>query len=136
GLGDQVVEALAASVVAAAEELGELSDDGRAAVADARALEARPAARQDGLRDLRRLFVRRRSGDAARSLPAQADGRERLLGGGARRELELVERRDLVPRADLARVDLVVAEVLVGDRAVLVAEEPVALDLRRIELDL
>ena len=41
-----------------------------------------------------------------------------------------------MPGEDLAPVDRVVAEVAVGDVAVLVAEQPVALHLLRVELDL
>ena len=53
----------------------------------------------------------------------------------ARRD-DLVERRHRVARTDFARVLLVVIKVLRGEAAVLVAQEPVALDLGRIELDL
>ena len=47
-----------------------------------------------------------------------------------RREPHLVERGRRVAGADLAGVDPVVAEVAVGDVAVLVAEQPLALDRR------
>jgi hypothetical protein len=54
----------------------------------------------------------------------------------ARGQHHLVQRRHLVAHADLAGVDGVDPEVGVGDRAVLVAEQAVARDHRRIELDL
>src|SRR5690606_38610497 len=66
--------------------------------------------------------------------PAQAHGGECSRDVGAR--LDLVERDHLVSGADLARVDGVVTESMVGDRAVLVAEEPIAKDLLGVELDL
>ena len=52
-------------------------------------------------------------------------GRHHLVGHGER-----------VPRAHLAGVGRIVQEVLVGQRAVLVADEPVALDLGWVELQL
>src|SRR5919198_1789130 len=55
-----------------------------------------------------------------------------LLAGGD----YLVERRDGVARADLARVLAVVVEIAVGEQAVLVADEPVAGHQPRVELDL
>ena len=50
--------------------------------------------------------------------------------------LDLVQRGDAVPGADLAGVDRVVAEVLVGDGAVLEAEQPVAGHHLRVEVHL
>ena len=49
---------------------------------------------------------------------------------------DLVQRRHRVPRADFAGVLLVVVEILGPQHAVLVADEPVAGDLGRVELDL
>ena len=49
---------------------------------------------------------------------------------GTLAQLDVVERGGRVAGEDLAAVDGVVAEVAVGDVAVLVAEQAVALDLR------
>ena len=65
---------------------------------------------------------------------ADADGGERVVGrevGGDRlAELDLVDRGDLVTGADLTGVDRVDPEVVVGDGAVLVADQAVARDRR------
>jgi hypothetical protein len=63
-----------------------------------------------------------------------AEGRMGELAFGG--ELEFVERGDLMACADLAGVDLVVAEVVVFDVAVLVADEAVARDQLWVEVDL
>src|SRR5690606_40984676 len=70
---------------------------------------------------------------AGRRLGAHADGGEGVVLTGER---DLVEGGHAVARADLAGVDLVVAEVFVGDVTVLVAEQPVPGHGLRVELDL
>src|SRR5262249_3406427 len=78
-------------------------------------------------RDLAALLVDRAGVTVAQRLDA-------LAAGASQRDL--VERRDAMPRADLARVDGVVVEVLALEHAVLVADQPVLADHRRVELDL
>src|SRR5690606_27459687 len=73
---------------------------------------------------------------AVRVDPAQtclADGRARLHAGCGD---QLIERADLVAGPDLARVHRVVPELVVLQRPVLVADQPVAVDDLRVELDL
>ena len=70
----------------------------------------------------------------AGGLVAHAHRRE--PSGRVGREVERVDGGDLVASADLAGVDRIVAEVVVGDVAVLVAEQAVVDDGAGIEVDL
>ena len=75
--------------------------------------------------------------DRSAAVVEVADGglHERPVAG-ALAQLHVIQRGRGVPGEDLAAVDGVVAEVVVGDVAVLVAEQPVALHRVRVELDL
>src|SRR3546814_15972740 len=86
----------------------------QAAVVLARALVA-----QAQVRDLVRARVGRRCGVAV--------AQRRQLFGARTDRRDLVQRGDFVPAADVARIDLVVADVLVAQHPVHVADQP-ALD--------
>ena len=122
----------------AAQALGELGREGRAAESAGGRLEGGAGRALVGHRalQLERLDgARLLAGD--HRLPAHPElGEGGLAGDLAPGELELVEAGHLVARADLAGVHRVVAEVAVGDGAVLVAELAPADDLGRVELHL
>ena len=67
-------------------------------------------------------------------LPTQEDGGDATVGFGV--QLDLVQGGDGVPRADLARVHTVVAELVVGHGAILEADQAVAHDHLGVEVHL
>ena len=68
-------------------------------------------------------------------LPVAIAQRGQAVGAAAHRR-DLVQRGDLVARADVAGIDLVVGEILVGQHAVLVADQAILGHDRGIELHL
>ena len=108
--------------VAPLEDLGELGGDAGQAERAGRLFPARREV-ADEERALDLLDPARRL-----RLPAQVERRDAVAAPRARSEADLVERGHGVAGADLAGVDAVVAEVAVGDVAVLVAEQAPALD--------
>ena len=71
--------------------------------------------------------------DAAALVGLVAPGGQPAAAAGGH---DLVERGDLVAGADLAGVDRVVVEILLAQRPVLIADQPVFADIGRVELDL